>query len=261
MRSRRKRFGEPALLSFVTAGVLALGHWSPATGGAADDRAVVNSIGMRMVLIPAGTFVMGSPFGERMRQEEERPHHVTLTKAFRISATEVTQQQWQALMGANRGSQEAAELPVASVSWADARQFCRELSQKEKTTYRLPTEAEWEYACRAGSQTRSADLEVVAWYAENSEDRAHAVATRAPNAWGLFDMLGNVSEWTADVYSPYARVDEQPDPTGPETGGTRVVRGGSFRSFPPALRCAARTGTPPSYQLPHVGFRVIRLAP
>jgi formylglycine-generating enzyme required for sulfatase activity len=258
---------------------------------------------MRMVLISSGRFRMGSPPGEPLRQEEERPHGVTLTRAFRLSATEVTQKQWLALMPLNPSPQKGDDLPVTSVSWLDAREFCRRLSEKEGMTYRLPTEAEWEYACRAESPARAdtpglpapsgspdppatsngrdsnassrseIPLDEVAWYVDNSNGVPHPVARKAPNGWGLYDMLGNVAEWTLDAYAPYPVVpasgsgsgsgsasDESPifDPTGPETGITKVVRGGAYRSFPPALRCAARTGVPESYQLPHVGFRVVQ---
>jgi formylglycine-generating enzyme required for sulfatase activity len=221
---------------------------------------VTNSLGMRMVLVPAGGFRMGSPPGEPMRQEEESPRRVTLTRAFRIAATEVTQRQWLALMPRNSSPQQADELPVTSVSWPEAREFCLKLSQREGARYRLPTEAEWEYACRAGSASPplgGADLGAVAWYADSSGGMAHAVGSKSPNAWGLHDMLGNVGEWTLDVYAPYPRVEKETDPAGPATGSMKVVRGGSWRGFPPALRCAARTGSPESYQLPHVGLRVV----
>ena len=217
----------------------------------------VNSLGMRMVLAPAGRFAMGSSVAAPMRQEEEWPHQVTLTRPFRISATEVTQGQWRALMPSRVGPSAADDLPVASLSWTDAVEFCRKLSQREKSVYRLPTEAEWEYACRAGAEDSSAALDATAWYADDSEATTHGVGTKKPNAWGLFDMLGNVAEWTGDVYASYPRQAEQADPAGPPSGTSRVVRGGSFRSFRPALRCAARTGTPESYQLAHVGFRVV----
>ncbi len=143
--------------------------WSlPASGG---GDAVVNSLGMRMVLVPAGTFRMGSPAGEPMRQEEEAPRRVTLTRAFRIAATEVTQKQWLALMPSNPSPQKGDDLPVTSVSWKDAQAFCLALSEKEGVRYRLPTEAEWEYACRAGGDEAPAgraELEAAAWFADNS---------------------------------------------------------------------------------------------
>jgi len=223
--------------------------------------AVTNSVGMRLVRVAPGTFLMGSPPGEPLRQEEETPHEVTLTRAFRIAATEVTEQQWLALMPSGHGLQAGGDRPVASVSWREAQEFCLELSRKEGTTYRLPSEAEWEHACRAGATaatTAGTDLAAVAWYAENSEGTTHPVGLKAANAWGIHDMLGNVAEWTADVYAPYPRDPEVRDPAGPPTGSTRVVRGGSWRSFPPALRCAARMGTPESYQLAHLGLRVVQ---
>jgi len=222
---------------------------------------VTNSLGMRMVRVAPGTFLMGSPPGDALRQDEETPHRVTLTRAFRIAANEVTGRQWLAVMPQNRGPQPGDDRPVASVSWKEAQEFCLELSRKEGKTYRLPTEAEWEHACRAGGASLPAagpDLAAVAWYSENSEGTTHPVGLKAPNAWGLHDMLGNVAEWTMDSYGPYPRQGEIKDPTGPAIGVTRVVRGGAWRSFPPALRCAARVGIPESYQLLHVGLRVVQ---
>ncbi len=239
-------------------GVVAALTTGPAGPAEAPPDVTTNSVGMRMVRVAPGSFVVGSPPAEPMRQEEETLHRVTLSRGFRIAATEVTERQWLAVMPQGRRLQQGDDRPVASVSWKEAREFCLELSRKEGKTYRLPTEAEWEYACRAGTtSTTAADLGAVAWYSENSDGTAHAVGLKAPNAWGLFDMLGNVAEWTADVYGPYPRGDEVKDPTGPASGSTRAVRGGSWRSFPPALRCAARVGTPESYQLAHVGLRVV----
>jgi len=248
----------PALLGLAAALVLVPPGLAAEASGKDDAP---NSLGMRMVLVPAGSFVMGSPPGAPMRQEEEIPRRVTLTRAFRISATEVTQKQWLALMPQNRSPQRGDDLPVTSVSWKEAQEFCLELSEKEGVAYRLPTEAEWERACRAGRADppiAGPDLADVAWYADNSGEATHPVGQRKANAWGLHDVLGNVAEWTLDVYAPYPRVEEEKDPKGPATGRARVVRGGSWRSFAPALRCAARTGTPESYQLPHVGLRVVR---
>jgi len=227
----------------------------------ASGSALVNSIGILMVRVAAGSFPMGSLPGAPMRQVEEFPHHVTLTRAFRIASTEVTQRQWLALMPSNRSPQPGDDLPVTSVSWKEVQEFCLRLSQKEGATYRLPTEAEWEYACRAGSGDPAvgrAELEAVAWYADNSGEKTHPVGQKRENAWGLYDLLGNVAEWTLDAYGPYPRVDPATDPVGPAAGASRVVRGGGWRSFPPAVRCAARTGTPESYQLSHVGLRVVQ---
>ena len=248
------------VLAAVASAALALGTQGHAGDPPAGD-VVTNSLGMRMVRVPAGSFLMGSPPGEPLRQEEEVPHRVTLTRAFRIAATEVTQKQWLALMSQNRSPQTGDDLPVTSVSWEEAQEFCLRLSEKEGATYRLPTEAEWEYACRAGVASPSpagAELASVAWYADNSEGTTHPAGSKRPNAWGLHDMLGNVAEWTLDAYGPYPRVEEEKDPAGPAHGSTKVVRGGSWRSFPPALRCAARVGTPGPYQLPHLGLRVVQ---
>jgi formylglycine-generating enzyme required for sulfatase activity len=247
----------------LAAGALAIAARGPAAVRASDalPDAVLNTIGMRMVLLPAGTFVMGSPAGTPMRQDEETTRRVTLTRAFRISATEVTQQQWLALMPANRSARQGPDLPATSMSWSEADEFCRKLSEKEKSAYRLPTEAEWEYACRAGADgvpPSAAERDATAWFAANSEEALQPAGRKQPNGWGLFDMLGNVAEWTADAYGPYPGVEDDRDPTGPATGGARVVRGGSWRSFPPAVRCAARASAGAAYQLPHVGLRVVQ---
>jgi formylglycine-generating enzyme required for sulfatase activity len=252
------------LSALALAAVLLPAPSGRATQAPSPGDAVVNSAGMRMVAVPAGSFRMGSPAGEPLRQDEEVPRQVTLTRGFRMSATEVTQRQWLALMPANRSPQPGDDLPVTSVSWTEAREFCVKLSRREGATYRLPTEAEWEYACHAGSAgppLGRAELEAVAWYADDSAEATHPVGQKRPNAWGLHDMLGNVAEWTLDAYGPYPRAEGEKDPSGPATGSARVVRGGAFRSFPPAVRCAARTGTPESYQLAHVGFRVVQETP
>ena len=251
----------PPLAAVVVVTALAAPSYGQVIDSPASGDAVVNSLGMRLVRVPAGSFPMGSLPGAPMRQEEELPHRVTLTRPFRIASTEVTQRQWLALMPSNPSPRRGDDLPVTSVSWKEAQEFCLKLSQTEGATYRLPTEAEWEYACRAGGAsppTGRTELAAVAWHADNSGGTTHPVGSKGPNAWGLHDMLGNVGEWTLDAYGPYTRVEEEKDPTGPAAGSRRVVRGGSWRSFAPALRCAARFGTPESYQLPHVGLRVVQ---
>jgi formylglycine-generating enzyme required for sulfatase activity len=248
---------------FLALLVLAALPTSARPGDPPAGDVAVNSLGMRMVLVPAGSFRMGSPPGEPLRQDDETPRQVTLTRSFRMAATEVTQGQWSALMPANRSRNKGDDLPVTSVSWNDAREFCTRLSEKEGVTYRLATEAEWEYACRAGAAdpvTPDA-REAAAWFADNSGGQTHPVGQKKPNAWGLFDMLGNAAEWTLDAYGPYPSVEEERDPTGPPEGNARVVRGGAFRSFPPAVRCAARASRPRAYQLHHVGLRVVQEVP
>jgi formylglycine-generating enzyme required for sulfatase activity len=214
---------------------------------------------MRLVRVAPGVFTMGSELDEPMRQEEEVPRTIRLTKAFRISATEVTNAQWRAVMGSGSTPGRADDYPVVEVSWKDASEFCRRLSAQEDRSYRLPTEAEWEYACRAGTRSGPpgpVELDAAAWYDANSDGAAQPVGRRAPTVWGLHDMLGNVMEWCSDYYGPYdQRVST--DPIGPADGRARVARGGSWRHFRPACRCAARIGLPESYQLGYVGFRVI----
>jgi formylglycine-generating enzyme required for sulfatase activity len=263
----RRRWVGTAAAAGLALAALGSARGAPAPDGgllhgdalAAPPDAAVNSIGMRMVLVPAGTFVMGSPAGTPMRQDEETQRRVTLTRAFRIAATEVTQRQWLALMPTSRSPQKGDELPATSMSWTEAREFCERLSAREGASYRLPTEAEWEYACRAGGDgiPAAGEREEVAWFAADADGSAHPVGEKKPNAWGLVDMLGNVAEWTLDAYAPYPRLDEERDPRGPVDGSSRVVRGGSWRSFPPALRCAARASAGAAYQLSHVGLRVV----
>ena len=191
---------------------------------------IVNSIGMRFVPIPAGTFTMG---------EGEQAHQVTLTQAFELGQYEVTQEQYEKLMGKTPSEFKGAQNPVEKVSWDEAVEFCRRLSElpEEKAAghvYRLPTEAEWEHACRAGTTTAfsfgdsESDLEEYAWYDENSEDTTHPVGQKKPNAWGLYDMHGNVWEWCSDWFDDqYFGNSPTNDPTGPDKGTHHVLRGGA----------------------------------
>ncbi len=224
----------------------------------------VNSIGMKLAYIPAGTFYMGSPPDEKGRQDDEFQHRVKLTRPFRIGVTEVTQAQWNAVMGSARSYLKGDNLPVDKMSWKDAVTFCEKLSEKEGKTYRLPTEAEWEYACRAGAAGRFAGtgkLDDMGWYEANSEGQTQPVATKKPNAWGLYDMHGNVSEWCSDYYSPDYPEVMVTDPAGPTEGKYRVVRGGSWGYFLRSSRCAARSSVLPSYRLKYTGFRIVMEMP
>lgn len=225
------------------------------------SNVVVNSIGMKLAYIPAGVFEMGSGPGEKGRQDDEFQHRVKLTRPFRIGVTEVTQAQWDAVMGSNRSHFRGENLPVEKVSWKEAVAFCKKLSDKQGRTYRLPTEAEWEYACRAGATgafSGTGNIDDMAWYEANSEEQTHPVTTKEANAWGLYDMHGNVSEWCSDRYKPDYPGAAIADPTGPAEGKYRVVRGGSWGYFARSCRCAARSSFPPSYQLKQTGFRVVR---
>ena len=219
-----------------------------------------NSAGMKLAYIPAGEFVMGSPIDEGGRQGDEIQHTVKLTRPFWIGATEVTQAQWKAVMGVNRSNFEGDDLPAEKLSWKETEVFCKKLSEKEGMRYRLPTEAEWEYACRAGAAgafSGTGNIDDMGWYASNSESRTHPVGTKQPNGWGVYDMHGNVSEWCSDIYGADYPQWPVTDPAGAADGKYRVIRGGSWNYFAGGCRCAARSSAPASYQFRHTGFRVV----
>ena len=221
---------------------------------------ITNSIGMKLAYIPPGRFLRGTPWEEPGRQYDERPHTVRITRPFRIGVTEVTQGQWEAVMDVNRANFRGGNLPVEKISWRDAVEFCERLSRNEGRTYRLPTEAEWEYACRAGAIGALADtgrLNDMAWHDSNSGGTTHPVGTKQPNAWGLNDMHGNVAEWCSDIYDADYPKTEAVDPAGPSEGSERVIRGGSWAHFPLGCRSAARNSAPPSYQFRETGFRAV----
>jgi formylglycine-generating enzyme required for sulfatase activity len=232
-------------------------------------------IAMTFKEIPAGTFMMGSPKIENDRKEDEHQHKVTISQAFYMQTTEVTQWQWTSVMGTEPwkgklGVKEGANYPAVLVSWGDVVTYCQKLSAKEGKRYRLPTEAEWEYACRAGTQTTwsfgndKKALGDYAWYATNAWDRdemyAHRVGLKNPNAFGLYDMQGNVSEWCHDYYGEdYYKQSPKQDPMGPASGSFRVLRGESWLS--PANECRSafrdRIVAARRYDF-FFGFRVVR---
>jgi len=232
---------------------------APAARRGAAGPVVLKSSGMAFVLVPPGEFLMGSAPGEAGRHDDETPHRVRITRGFHIATTEVTQAQFQAVMGYNPCKTKGEKLPVHGIAWSEAVEFCKKLSAKEGRTCRLPTEAEWEYACRAGSNAPfagSGRADEMGWHMDNSSERLHEVATLAPNAWGIHDMHGNAMEWTADWYADSLGTTEAVDPTGPAEGKTRVARGGSCMHFARACRSAARTGERPASGPKHMGFRV-----
>ena len=223
---------------------------------------ITNSIGMQLKLIPTGTFTMGDANGD----SDETPHQVTLTKPFMLGVYEVTQSQYEQVMGNNPSKFKGADNPVEQVSWDAAVEFCRKLSSlpAEKAAgnvYRLPSEAEWEYACRAGTTTQysfgddESDLGQYAWYDGNSGRKVHPVGDKQPNAWGLYDMHGNVYEWCQDRFGDY-RSGMVTDPTGPASGSSRVNRGGSWFNSAEFCRSAYRSGDSPSLRSSDYGFRV-----
>jgi formylglycine-generating enzyme required for sulfatase activity len=236
-------------------------------------KEITNSIGMKLVLIPAGTFTMGSPESEQYRFEDEAQHEVTISKDYYLGVYEVTQAQYEKVIGKNPSDFQGKkvggqneDLPVEQVSWDDAVEFCKRLSEfpeekKSGRIYRLPTESEWEYACRAGSKTAySFDdepglLPEYGWFGRNSSGRTHTVGLREPNAWGLYDMHGNVWEWCSDWHDEYPK-GAFSDPSGPNEGSNRVDRGGGWGHEAAYCRSASRDGIPPGYRFNCLGFRL-----
>lgn len=227
-----------------------------------------NSVGMGFVWIAPGSFQMGSLDEDLPRSKPA--HRVTLTKGYYLQTTQVTQSQWQAVMGNNPSSFKGPDRPVDCVSWEDTQEFLRRLNALERTSrYRLPTEAEWEYACRAGGQEPDVapNLDELGWWLGNSGVGAgtHPVKLKKANAWGLYDMRGNVLEWVADWYGPYAP-GNQIDPMGPGSGTyrtanirtfeLRVMRGGSWGDDNPGrLGCSVRQHNVPTQRSSEWGFR------
>jgi formylglycine-generating enzyme required for sulfatase activity len=248
-------------------------------------KTITNSIGMKLVLIPKGTFLLVSPSSEAGSEGDERHHEVTLTQDYYLGAFEVTQAQYKKVMGENpsdfQGNNaverhpetgrvvrelDTSNHPVEQVSWEDAVKFCGKLSdlpeeKKAGREYRLPTEAEWEYACRAGSKSAysfgesSKSLGDHAWFGGNSKNKTHPVGEKNSNAWVLYDMHGNVSEWCGDWYGEYPK-SAVSDPVGPKEGSIRVIRGGGWGSVAADCRSASRDGFVPSFQNISDGFRV-----
>ncbi|QDU18944.1 SUMF1/EgtB/PvdO family nonheme iron enzyme [Urbifossiella limnaea] len=221
---------------------------------------VVTATGMRFVWIPPGHYRMGSPPDEPGRRDTEGPHPVTIAAGFYMATTPVTQAQWRAVMGAD-GSRFRGDLhPAESLSWDAAAEFCARLRRSDGRPYRLPTEAEWEYACRAGAATAyhtgegEPALAAAGWYAGNSQGHTHPVGRLAPNAWGLFDTHGNVWEWCQDWYA--GPLKGGVNPTGPAHGSSRTLRGGSWKDAARHCRAARRLSYAPGYQDETIGCRV-----
>ena len=212
--------------------------------------------------IPAGEFLMGASPEERMALDDERPRHrVRITRAFQLGRCLVTQEEWEAVMGTNPSDFRGARRPVECVSWHDAQEFLRRLNARQDGfVYRLPTEAEWEYAARAGSDAPyPGELDAIAWTERNSGNQTHPVAEKAPNRWGLFDIIGNVSEWCADWFAAdYYQVSPGNDPTGPAAGFKRLRRGASFGSADEDCRVACRYMGVPGLRAVAIGFRCLR---
>ena len=243
------------------------------------EKSFTNSLGMEFVLIPKGVFLMGSPDDEPGREKDELLHSVILEEPFYMQTTEVTVKQWTSVMGKSffAGKKGKDDMPVVKVSWLDCISFIKKLNERNEGVYRLPTEAEWEYACRAGSETAYSwgnDIDCSrANYSTNTlksdacvsyarekgikPDQPAPVKSYEPNAFGLYDMHGNVWEWCQDWYAPY-NVHETTDPTGPESGSYRVRRGGSWYGTGPRCRCGNRNFSHFANRYQTTGFRLVR---
>jgi len=232
-----------------------------------------DGLAMKLMKIEPGTFKMGSPETEAHRRDDETQHEVTIGKPFLIGVSQVTQEQYELLMGKNPSAFKDPQNPVETVSWDDAVEFCRVMSEKTGRKVHLPTEAQWEYACRAGTTTpfntgTTIDAGLVNYngryvYGNGKVGENRQTTTLAEgffaNDFGLFDMHGNVQEWCADWYSEgyYRTPEAKKDPTGPATGSFRVVRGGSWDRGPTDCRSAHRDSNPPTYRANYIGFRVV----
>jgi formylglycine-generating enzyme required for sulfatase activity len=239
---------------------------------------------LTMIELPGGQFLMGSPDTDELADPDEKPQHMVTVSGFRMAVTPVTAGLYNGVMQREPVPQAQERLPAVNVSWDDAIAFCNRLSVREgyRPCYRrrfkrwvcnwradgylLPTEAEWEYACRAGTATRYAfgdDAERLgnyAWFADNASNQVQAVGQKRPNHWGLYDMHGNVWEWCWDWYGAYGSGVEV-NPVGPSAGSSRVVRGGSFVDPPVPLRSAFRVADLPEFRAVNAGFRCVRVPP
>ena len=236
------------------------------------DLEISNSIGMKFRLIPPGIFLMGSPESEANRRSDELQHEVRITSPYYLGSTVVTQGQWISVMGttpwkASKCVREGDTYPATHVSWEDAQEFINELNASEGDLYRLPTEAEWEYACRAGSLSAFCfgdDIETLfeyGWFRKNAvnigEKYAHQIGEKKPNSFGLYDMHGNVWEWCQDWYGDYPS-GVVTDPMGPSSVSKRVYRGSCWNDFAWRCRSANRGGEAPGVRRAYLGFRVLR---
>jgi formylglycine-generating enzyme required for sulfatase activity len=269
----------PTLLGGLCAAMAVLPEPTRSAPAPIPKNRFTNSIGMKFVRIPAGKFTMGSPLGERGRSTQEQQHEVEISRTFFMSVYLVTQADYQKVMGTNPSyfsstgagagglkGVDTRDLPVETVTWDDAVAFCKKLSAlrgEGRRRYRLPTEAEWEYACRGGAKKYSAYsfgdkiTAADANHSGSSVGRVSKVGSYKPNAWGLYDMHGNVWHMCADYYdSGYYRVSPRKDPRGPKTGTTWVARGGSWSNGVLDCRSANRAYVTRGQRNSLVGFRI-----
>ncbi len=245
---------------------VAVGIYPTPSSKSPRPKTLRNTIGMEFVLIPAGAFMMGANDGSA---NEQPIHMVRMSRPFYLGKYEVTQGQWQAVMRNNpSGFTGHADLPVEQISWQDVQAFIRRLNAREgSTAYRLPTEAEWEYAAHAGSSTiysfgdGPSRLGEHAWYRDNAEKKTHPVGQLTPNAWGVYDMYGNVREWVQDWYSKRYPADTVTAPQGPSSGSNRVNRGCSWANRARFCRSATRSLARPDDRFDLLGFRLLKTVP
>ena len=235
---------------------------SASSTSSTEKRQIIDNLISNMVYVSGGTFTMGatSEQGSDAWDIEKPAHQVTLS-SFSIGRYEVTQEEWQAVMGNNPSEFKGAKRPVENVSWNDCQEFIRKLNALTGKQFRLPTEAEWEYAARGGNKSRgyryagSNDIGSVAWYYDNNNRQTHPVGQKNPNELGLYDMAGNVWEWCSDWYGAYSS-SSQVNPKGPSSGSIRVYRGGCWLSLARYCRVSYRYDSYPAYSNAYFGFRL-----
>ena len=235
---------------------LLTGSWPPVTF-------TVNGVTFRMIPVDGGSFAMGANDSDPLANSNEKPAHQVTLSAFSIGETEVTQALWYAVMGMNPSHFPSFDHPVEAVSWEECQEFITQLNQMTGKTFRLPTEAEWEFAALGGNKSMgyrfagSNNIGTVAWYSSNSDGTTHPVATKAPNELGLYDMSGNVFEFCADWYSAdYYSNSPEKNPTGPDEGTRRVIRSGSWMDYIDASRVTSRYSSTPDYHSKCYGLRL-----
>ena len=232
-----------------------------------NQTITVGGVSFKMIAVEGGTFQMGSPESDTEAYAVEKPQHEVTLSNYYIGETEVTQELWEAVMGSNPSGFKGSKLPVEKVSWKDCQAFIGKLNAQTGKTFRLPTEAEWEYAARGGKKSKgytysgSNAIGNVAWYSDNSGDITHEVGTKQANELGIYDMTGNVMEWCQDWYGEtYYEKSSTTDPQGPASGTSRVLRGGSWGSGAQSCRVANRIIGYPGSRRNFIGLRLV-LAP
>ena len=228
-----------------------------------NQTITVDGVSFKMIAVEGGTFLMGSPESDTEAYDDEKPQHEVTLSNYYIGETEVTQELWETVMGSNPSKFKGPKLPVENVSWKDCQAFIGKLNAQTGKTFRLPTEAEWEYAARGGKKSKgytysgSNTIDDVAWYVDNSGATTHEVGKKRANELGIYDMSGNVWEWCQDWYGEtYYEKSSTTDPQGPASGTYRVLRGGSWTSFARYCRVASRGRVSPGYRDCDLGFRL-----